>query len=191
MIITVACGDPAIGAQITRTYDAAPVHNHSPADVASFFTGLDLINPGIADARGVETRLVYPGPVHRTRRANPGRDRPQTRPRRRGGPVMTGDPPVTLESLDFEWGDAYLICYARDQWAALRRDTRQFLTAQTLDELAARIDADYAASPVPRDVDPPGTADYLDAPSADEDQDDAPDEDDAGRRAGTGTGRSR
>jgi hypothetical protein len=93
---------------------------------------------------------------------------------------MTGDPPVTLESLDFEWGDAYLICYARDQWAALRRDTRQFLTAQTLGEMAARIDVDYAASPVPRDVDPPGTADYLDAPSADEDQDDAPDEDDGG-----------
>ena len=26
---------------------------------------------------------------------------------------MTGEPGVTLESLDFEWGDAYLICYAR------------------------------------------------------------------------------
>ena len=42
---------------------------------------------------------------------------------------MTGQPPVTLESLAFHWGDAYLICYARDQWAALRRDTRRFLTA--------------------------------------------------------------
>ena len=81
---------------------------------------------------------------------------------------MTGDPGVTLESLDFEWGDAYLICYARDQWAALRRDTRRFLTAQTLDELAARIDADYAAHPVPRGCDPPGTADYLNAPDEDE-----------------------
>ena len=80
---------------------------------------------------------------------------------------MTGEPGVTLESLDFEWGDAYLICYARDQWAALRRDTHRFLTAQTLDELAARIDADYAASPVPRGFDPPGTADY-DAPGEDE-----------------------
>jgi hypothetical protein len=26
---------------------------------------------------------------------------------------MTADPGVTLESLDYEWGDAYLICYAR------------------------------------------------------------------------------
>ncbi len=51
VIITVGCGDPAIGAQITRTYDAAAVYNHTPEDVASFFTGLDLISPGIADAR--------------------------------------------------------------------------------------------------------------------------------------------
>jgi len=51
VIITVACGEPAIGAQITRTYDAAPVFNHTPADVASFFTGLDVIKPGVADAR--------------------------------------------------------------------------------------------------------------------------------------------
>jgi len=51
VIITVACGEPAIGEQITRTYDAAPVFNHTPADVASFFTGLDVIKPGVADAR--------------------------------------------------------------------------------------------------------------------------------------------
>ena len=96
---------------------------------------------------------------------------------------MTGDPPVTLESLDFEWGDAYLIHYARDQWAALRRDTRRFLTAQTLDELAATIEADYAASPVPRNFDPPDTADYLDAPDEDEaedmDEDEGPGQDEA------------
>ena len=103
---------------------------------------------------------------------------------------MTGEPPVTLESLDFDWGDAYLIYYARDQWAALRRDTRQFLTAQTLDELAARIDADYAASPVPRDVDPPGTADYLDAPRRTRTRTTPRTRTTAGRRAGTGTGRS-
>jgi O-methyltransferase involved in polyketide biosynthesis len=57
VIITVGCGEPAAGLntgaadQITRTYNAAPVFNHTPADVASFFTGLDLIKPGIADAR--------------------------------------------------------------------------------------------------------------------------------------------
>ena len=69
---------------------------------------------------------------------------------------MTGPPGITLETLEFEWGDAYLIHYARDQWAALRRGT--------LDELAARIEADYTASPVPRETDPPGTAGYLNTP---------------------------
>ena len=83
---------------------------------------------------------------------------------------MTGDPGVTLESLDWEWGDAYIISYARDQWAALRRDTHRFLTAQTLDKLATTIDADYAAHPVPREFGPPGTADYLDTPDENEDE---------------------
>ena len=62
VIITVACGDPAIGAQITRTYDAAPVYNHTPEDVASFFTGLDLISPGIADARAWQAGWSTPAP---------------------------------------------------------------------------------------------------------------------------------
>ena len=83
---------------------------------------------------------------------------------------MTGVPGVTLESLDFDWGDAYLISYARDQWAALRRGTRRFLTAATLDELAASIDTDYAAHPVPREPGPPGTAGLLNAPDQDQDE---------------------
>ena len=62
VIITVACGDPAIGAQITRTYDAAPLHNHTPEDVASFFTGLDLISPGITDARAWQAGWSTPAP---------------------------------------------------------------------------------------------------------------------------------
>ena len=47
VIITVARGEPAIGDQITRAYDAATVYNHSPDDVASFFAGLDLVPPGV------------------------------------------------------------------------------------------------------------------------------------------------
>ena len=68
---------------------------------------------------------------------------------------MTSEPPVTLDWLTYHWGDAYLICYARDRWAALRRDTHRFLTADTLAGLTRAIEADYAASPVPRDFDPP------------------------------------
>ena len=48
-------------------------------------------------------------------------------------------PPWTLELLSFHWGDAYLFCYARNRWVALRRDQRYFLTADTLDELEAAI----------------------------------------------------
>ena len=62
VIITVGCGDRAIGAQITRTYDAARVYNHPPEDVASFFAGLDLISPGIADARAWMPGWSAPAP---------------------------------------------------------------------------------------------------------------------------------
>ena len=62
VIITVGCGDPAIGAQITRTYDAAPVYNHTPADVAGFFASLDLVDPGITDARAWQAGWSTPAP---------------------------------------------------------------------------------------------------------------------------------
>jgi hypothetical protein len=62
VIITVGAGDPAIGEQITRAYDAAPVHNHSREDVAGFFTGLDLIDPGITDARAWQPGWRTPAP---------------------------------------------------------------------------------------------------------------------------------
>ena len=62
VIITVGCGEPAIGEQITRTYDAAPVFNHTAEDVASFFTGLDLIKPGVADARAWKPGWQTPAP---------------------------------------------------------------------------------------------------------------------------------
>ena len=51
VIITVARGDESIGKEITSAYDAASLYNHSPEQVTSFFTGLDLIDPGITDAR--------------------------------------------------------------------------------------------------------------------------------------------
>jgi S-adenosyl methyltransferase len=51
VIITVGRADTAIGEQVTAAYDAAPLFNHSPGDIASFFTGLDLVDPGITEAR--------------------------------------------------------------------------------------------------------------------------------------------
>ena len=73
-------------------------------------------------------------------------------------------PPQTLDDLAYHWGDAYLLSYARDRWAALRRDRLYFITADTLYELEAAIQADYGSNPVPRDFDPPGATDYLDEP---------------------------
>jgi O-methyltransferase involved in polyketide biosynthesis len=64
VIITVGAGDPAIADQITRTYDAAPLHNHTRDDVASFFTGLNLIDPGITDARAWQPGWRTPAPFY-------------------------------------------------------------------------------------------------------------------------------
>lgn len=64
VIISVGCGDPAIGQQITRTYDAAPLYNHTPEEVASFFAGLDLVDPGISDARAWMPGWSTPAPFH-------------------------------------------------------------------------------------------------------------------------------
>ncbi|HYZ52241.1 MAG TPA: SAM-dependent methyltransferase [Streptosporangiaceae bacterium] len=59
VIITVGHGDAGIGEQITAAYDAAPLFNHSPGDIASFFTSLDLVDPGITEARA--WRPDWPG----------------------------------------------------------------------------------------------------------------------------------
>jgi len=93
---------------------------------------------------------------------------------------MTGRPAVTLESVAFDWGDAYLLSYARDRWVALRRDSHRFLTAHTLTGLERAIEADYRDHPAPRHFGPPGADSYLNLPG----EDPAPD-------AHTATGRQR
>jgi hypothetical protein len=62
VILTVARGEPAIGDQITRAYDAATVHNHTPEEVAGFFVGLELIPPGVCDARAWMPGWATPAP---------------------------------------------------------------------------------------------------------------------------------
>lgn len=64
VIITVGGGDPAIGDQITRAYDAAPIWNHTREDVLSFFTGLNLVDPGLTDARAWQPGWRTPAPFH-------------------------------------------------------------------------------------------------------------------------------
>ena len=75
--------------------------------------------------------------------------------------------PLNLESLAFHWGDAYLLCYSRDRWVALRRDNHMIIAADTLAQLEAEIEFDYEKNPVPRDFDPPDMTDYLDTEDED------------------------
>jgi len=51
LIISVGHLDGRAGRQFTSHYNAGDLHHHSRADVAGFLPGLDLITPGITDAR--------------------------------------------------------------------------------------------------------------------------------------------
>jgi len=58
-----------------------------------------------------------------------------------------------LEELEFHWGSAYDIAVADGMWTAGRKDGRGGALADPLPEgLRLRIQADYAAIPVPRDL---------------------------------------
>ena len=58
-----------------------------------------------------------------------------------------------LEELEFHWGSAYDIAVIGGMWTARRRDGRGGTLADPLPEgLRLRIQADYAAMPVPRDL---------------------------------------
>ena len=66
LIISVACyDDEALGKRLAAEYTAAPWHNHSPADVESFFAGLELVGPGVTEAQ--TWRAWQPEPVLRRR----------------------------------------------------------------------------------------------------------------------------
>ena len=49
-IISVGSGDEQIGGALTSAYNAAPLYNHSPEQVAKFFGGLEPVPPGLVDA---------------------------------------------------------------------------------------------------------------------------------------------
>jgi hypothetical protein len=70
VIITLArYDDPVIGDQIVNTYSAASFFNHSREDAATFFAGLELLEPGLSSGKtwrggvpdsGVPDGAVYP-----------------------------------------------------------------------------------------------------------------------------------
>ena len=59
----------------------------------------------------------------------------------------------TLDELRFHWGEAYGIALVDGIWTARRKDGRGGMLTDPLPEgLRLRIQADYAAMPVPRDL---------------------------------------
>ena len=58
-----------------------------------------------------------------------------------------------LEEIRFHWGSAYDIKFGGGAWTARRRDGKGGTLADPLPEgLRRRIQADYVAMPVPRDL---------------------------------------
>ena len=53
-----------------------------------------------------------------------------------------------LADLRHHWGSAYRLSCRRGQWRAVRKDTRETLTAGSAEELREVIRADYRARPV-------------------------------------------
>lgn len=54
IVVSVGSGDEETGGQLTREYTAGTLYNHSPAQVTEFFAGLELVGPGLTDARDWE-----------------------------------------------------------------------------------------------------------------------------------------
>ncbi len=66
LIISVArYDDEMLGKRLSAEYTAATWHNHSPADVVSFFAELELVGPGVTEAQ--TWRAWMPEPVMRHR----------------------------------------------------------------------------------------------------------------------------
>jgi hypothetical protein len=57
--------DEALGKLLADEYTAAQWHNHSAADVKSFFAGLEMVGPGVTEAQ--TCRPWQPEPVLRRR----------------------------------------------------------------------------------------------------------------------------
>ena len=61
VIMSVVGGDIELGEDMTRTYTAAPVYNHGPGGLAHFLRDLDIIDPGITEARHWRAPVFAPG----------------------------------------------------------------------------------------------------------------------------------
>jgi O-methyltransferase involved in polyketide biosynthesis len=58
--------DEALAKRLSAEYTAAAWHNHTRAEIESFFAGLDLVAPGLSEAKNWAAWLPEPVPCHRT-----------------------------------------------------------------------------------------------------------------------------
>ena len=66
LVISVASfDDEGLGKQLAGEYTAAAWYNHTPADVNSFFAGLELVGPGVTEAQTWRARMPHPVLGHR------------------------------------------------------------------------------------------------------------------------------
>ena len=61
VIMSVAGGDTELGEDMARTYTTAPVYNHGPGGLAHLLRDLDIIDPGITEARHWRAPVFVPG----------------------------------------------------------------------------------------------------------------------------------
>ncbi len=54
VVISVESGDRQTGDRLAREYTATTLYNHAPSQIARFFDGLELVGPGLVDARNWE-----------------------------------------------------------------------------------------------------------------------------------------
>ncbi len=58
LVLSVGCGDDETGKQLTGEYTASTLYNHAPQQIAGFFDGLELVAPGLTDAREWEPHVT-------------------------------------------------------------------------------------------------------------------------------------
>ena len=161
VIMSVVGGDAELGEHMARTYTAAPVYNHGPGGLAHFLRDLDIIAPGITQARHWRAPVFVPGHRRGQAWAAVGRKPPARQPRR--GSHDRG-------SRASPW----------NRWPSSGATPTSSATPATSGPLCAATPAGSSPPtpwtnwpppskpttrpPGPRDYDPPGTADYLGSP---------------------------
>jgi S-adenosyl methyltransferase len=72
LIVSVGQLDDHTGHQFTAAYQAGQLHHHTREDIAGFLAGLELIKPGITEARAWRAPVLPTGQAAVARRPEPG-----------------------------------------------------------------------------------------------------------------------